>query len=486
MKTIKALILTVFVSFLAVSCFKDNDDSLIATNSINDFVWKGMNSWYYWQTDVPNLDDTKDDNASQYQAYLDQYSSPEQLFNSLRYQYGTVDRFSWFVDNYIEQLQSFQGISEAFGIRFQPVQINANGDVIMYIEYVSSDSPAKDAGILRGDIISGIDGTSLNTSNFSTIINNLDNSTVTFSFVTVSNGTLTAAGDKTLTKRLIFDNPVVLAKVFDNIEGKKVGYLVYNGFRSAYHSELNAAFATFKSAGIDELVLDLRLNGGGSVETCSYLASMIDANAAEGVFAQLNFNAKHSNEDGAYNFTNTLNVYDADYNKTGTETINRLTTLNQLYVLTSGGTASASEMIINGLKAYMPVKLIGTTTYGKNVGSITLYDSPGSDYTDINSANAGHLNAMQPIVFKIFNKDMQSDYTLGFTPDIEVKEYEYWDNILPFGDMNEIMLKTALDDIRGYITKVAPTKMASEAQSIELAPKKFENEMYITPSFLKQ
>ena len=72
-------------------------------------------------------------------------------------------------------------------------------------------------------------------------------------------------------------------------------------------------------------------------------------------------------------------------------------------------------MIINGLKAFIPVKVIGTTTYGKNVGSITLYDSPSSDYTKESTANASHLNAMQPIVFQIFNKLGQSDYTQGFS-----------------------------------------------------------------------
>ena len=478
--------LTAFVSFLAVSCFKDNDDSLIEINSLNDFVWQGMNSWYYWQSNVPDLDDSKDDDLNQYQAFLDQFSEPKSLFESLLYQYGTLDRFSWFVENYVEQEQSFQGISESFGIRYQAVQINNNGDVILYLNYVTPDSPAGDAGFFRGDIINAIDGTVLTTNNFINIIDDLNNSTVTFSFVTASDGQLNAAGDKTITKRLIFDNPIYLAKVFDNIEGKKVGYLVYNGFRTAYNDELNAAFATFKNAGIDELILDLRLNGGGSVETSAYLASMINANAGEGVFAALKFNTKHANEDGAYYLSNTLNVYDSNFNKTGTETINRLTTLNQLYVLISGGTASASEMVINGLKAYMPVKLIGTTTFGKNVGSITLYDSPGSDYLDRNTANSSHLNAMQPIVFTIFNKNGQSDYTMGFNPDIEIKEFQYWDTILPFGDINEIVLKTALDDIRGYVTKGAPSKLGTEAESMEVVPDKFQNEMYISPEFLKQ
>ena len=488
MKIFKALTILFVLSFLATSCFEDNDDNQVSANEINDFVWKGMNSWYNWQSQVPDLADSKDDNSNEYASYLNQFANPEDLFNSLRYQYGVTDRFSWFVDDYIEQEQQFQGISKSFGMRYGAVQINSSGDVIIYVTYVANDSPASDANIKRGDIISALDGTTLNTTNFSQIVNTLYNDTVTFSFSEESGGTLSFVEDKTITSAVIYENPVYLAKVFPDIDGKKVGYLVYNSFANSYNDELNAAFATFKNENIDELILDLRLNGGGSVATSSYLASMIYANANEDVFASLEFNSKHSNENGSYFFSNTLNVYNANNVKTGEETINRLTTINRLYVLTSNGTASASEMIINGLKPYIPVKLIGETTYGKNVGSITLYDSPSTDFTDKTSANPNHVNAMQPIVFQIFNKNGESDYTQGFPPDIEVLEYNYWNNILPFGDENEVVLKAALDDIQGITSKIVSTKISRTAKSLELKfqENKFEKDMYIDKTFFSK
>ena len=145
-------------------------------------------------------------------------------------------------------------------------------------------------------------------------------------------------------------------------------------------------------------------------------------------------------------------------------------------------------MIINGLSPFIPVTLIGTTTYGKNVGSITVYDSPSSDYTDVNAASDAHLYAMQPIVFQIYNKLGQSDYTQGFAPDFEVKEYEYWNNILPFGDKNEILLKTALDQIAGTATaKMEPFK-SSAMRTLKMPvqfEERFEKEMYIQPDELK-
>jgi C-terminal processing protease CtpA/Prc len=147
-------------------------------------------------------------------------------------------------------------------------------------------------------------------------------------------------------------------------------------------------------------------------------------------------------------------------------------------------------MVINGLKPYMnSVMVVGTTTYGKNVGSITLYDSPKTDYQNKSSANPSHKYAMQPIVFQIFNKNGESNYTQGFTPDIEVKEYEYWNNILPFGDENEVVLKAALDNIKGLTTKISTSKKQNVfAKKIELKipNKKFENEMYIEKDFFNK
>ncbi len=489
MKNLKALILLCFLSILATSCYNDKDDDQIASSEINDFVWKSMNSWYNWQENVPNLSDTKDDNQGAYYSFLSQSGNPETFFNSLRFQYPNTDRFSWFIDDYIEQLQEFQGISKSFGMKLQAVQINAAGDIIIYIRYVADNSPASAANIKRGDIFNAINGKTLNNSNFESVAGDLDKETVKLAFVTANGSVLTPKEDKTITAAVLFENPVYLKKIFADVAGKKVGYLVYNGFRTSYNDELNDAFSYFKNENINELVLDLRLNGGGSVETSAYLASMIYADAGTGIFANLTFNSKHSNEDGSYSFENKLNIYNDKDVKTGEASINRLSTINRLYVLTSSSTASASEMVINGLKAYMnTVKVVGTTTYGKNVGSITLYDSPKTDYTDRTSANPSHLNALQPIVFQIFNKNNESDYTQGFTPNIIVKEFDFWNAILPFGDENEVVLKAALDDIRGLTGKASNKKKTTNYKKLELptSKNKFEQEMYLDSGFFEK
>ena len=475
-------------SLIFISCTKNDDVEIPQNIELQDFVWKGMNSWYNWQSSVANLADSKDDNANDYFSYLNNYATPESLFESLLYNPGTSDRFSWFIEDYVVQNNAFQGISVSFGFRLQAVSINDSGDIIFYVRYVAPNSAASGAGIKRGDIINALNGEVLNESNYSSVVASLSNETVTLSFVSENEGTLTFIEDKTITATQLSENPVHFSTVFNDVDGKKVGYLVYNSFRSSYNDELNEVFSYFQNEGITELILDLRLNGGGSVLTSAYLASMIYKDANNDIFAELRFNEKHLNENGYYNFDDSLDVYDVSGAKTGEETINRLNTINQLYVLTSSSTASASEMVINGLKSFIPVKVVGSTTYGKNVGSITLYDSPSSQYTSLSSANPDHLNAMQPIVFQIYNKTGQSDYTLGFVPDIEVKEYQFWNTILPFGDENEVVLKAALDDIRGLSGKpqfISKYKNVKKFNVTELE-QKFEKEMYVDETFLNQ
>ena len=126
------------------------------------------------------------------------------------------------------------------------------------------------------------------------------------------------------------------------------------------------------------------------------------------------------------------------------------------------------------------VKLIGTQTEGKNVGSITLYDSPDTDFLDKDFANANHKYAMQPICIQAFNKNGESDFIQGFVPDIEVDDTFNWNDILPFGDRNEAMLKVALDDIEGVVSKQTLSKYQLQAKEIKMSlpEHRFENEMY--------
>ena len=187
---------------------------------------------------------------------------------------------------------------------------------------------------------------------------------------------------------------------------------MYNSFTSSYDSQLNAAFAQLKGEGATELVLDLRYNSGGSVQTAVYLASMITGQFNGQLFAkekwndevQVWFDANHPDWI-SNNFVNKIT-------KEGNieESINSLN-LPKLYVITSSSSASASELIINGLKPYINVITIGTKTSGKYTGSITLYDSDTFGRTGAN-LNPRHKWAIQPIVL---------DVLIGFL--LQLKQY---------------------------------------------------------------
>jgi len=219
-----------------------------------------------------------------------------------------------------------------------------------------------------------------------------------------------------------------------------------------FNEELIDLFVYLKSQNLDELVLDLRYNGGGSVNTCTYLASLITGQFTGTIFSFLLWNEKimafiedwNSNDDPSVDFN--FDNYFTDLKPDG----NPLPSLglNRLYVLTSNRTASSSELLINGLTPHINIIQIGIKTVGKNVGSITLYD-----YTDNDQQikNPKHKYAMQPIVLKIANSENFADYNYGLEPDIEYREKA--SNLGIIGDKTEPLLSLALDHISGSSKK---------------------------------
>jgi len=474
--------------FVQNSCSDDAIDpepivSVDINNEINDFVWKGLNSEYYWQNNVPDLDNSKDNDKNSYFTYLNGYSDPEELFKSLLYKKGIEDRFSWFIDDYDVHNASFRGVSDSFGFDFGLAKTCTDcNEVIGYITYVVPNSPASDAGLKRGDIFYIFNGTELTATNYTVVNAFFTDTHISMEFATLENGVIVPKNKEvSLDIREVVENPVHYSDIITDEQGTKIGYLVYNRFRYTFHEELNSIFEEFKSQNIQELILDFRYNGGGTGITAAYLASMIYGRAnTNSVFAKLVYNSKNSNENSTYPFFDTAYIYNKDGDYTGQDLIiSKLSSLSKLYVITTDQTASASELIINGLSPYMQVITIGTTTYGKNVGSHTVYDSP--DFSSKN-INPNHKNAMQPITFKVFNKLDQSDYTQGFPPDHEVIEYA--SQIKPFGDLNEPLLMATLNIISGNVAKMEDLKdfhINTEKIFSSIDKKPFSKEMYILP-----
>ncbi len=443
MKKIIHLTTVLLISlFTFQSCQKDNDDAVInpTTNlEVQNFIWKGLNQYYLWQTDVPNLADNRFANQAALDAFLVNYTVPQNLFDALRVS-STIDRFSWMVDDYVTLEQSLQGTTKnngvEFGLSYKP---NSTTDIFGYVRYIIPGSDAANKDIRRGELFTAVNGTQLTVSNYQNLLfGTNDNFTLNMADY---NGTTVVSNGKTvaLTKTLLTENPILINKVI-TVGTKKIGYLMYNGFYADFDTQLNNAFGELKSQGVTDFVLDLRYNSGGSVRTATYLASMITGQFTGRVFAKQQWNSKINAYFEANNPNGLRNFFT---DKIGTTPINSLN-MTKVYILTTKSTASASELVINGLKPHIDVVQIGDITTGKNVGSVTLYDSP--DFTATNR-NPKHKYAMQPIVLKIVNSADFGDYFNGLIPTHELKETISTFGVL--GDVNEPLLKLAIGKITG-------------------------------------
>ena len=469
-KTFQFTLLLLTAVFTFQSC-QDNDDVAPTSNlEVQDFIWKGLNQYYLWQADVPNLGDDRFANQAALNTFLSGYPEPETLFDALRVD-ESIDRFSWIVDDYLELEGQLQGTSKnngvEFGLSYMP---GSTTEIFGYVKYIIANSDAANKNIKRGDFFTAVNGTKITAGNYQSLLFSA-NENYTLNLADYNGTTIVGNGKSvSLTKTVLTENPILVNKVITS-GTHKIGYLVYNAFYADFDSKLNDAFGALKSAGVTDLVLDLRYNSGGSILSATRLASMITGQFTGKVFAKQQWNAKiqafFEKED-----PNSLNNYFTD--KIDSTPINSLN-MTKVYILTANGTASASELVINGLEPHINVIQIGDVTVGKNVGSVTLYDSAtfGSE-----NRNPKHKYAMQPIVLKIVNSVGFGDYFNGLQPDYLLKETISTYGVL--GAPSEPLLSTAIGKITGT------TRMLKQNTGINFeffkdskSIKGIQNQMYI-------
>lgn len=446
MKKISLILLGFCLLLTASSCFKDRDDEVQPASDleINDFIWKAMNIWYLYKPNVAVLADDAFETDEEYTAFLNSYDSPESFFYD-----GLVDqnndRFSFITDDYIELENSFAGVTLQNGIDFTlRLQPGSSVNVMAVVRYVVPGSPADQAGIERGDIFNKIDGQQLTAtgnslSNASRVL--LSQDSYTIELATYNGSTVQSTGETIdLNKVELTENPILVAKTLD-VNGEKIGYLMYNSFTANFDKQLNDAFAEFKSNGVTDLVLDLRYNGGGSVRTATDLAAMITGQFDGEIFSTEVWNPQIQ-EIFRQQDPETLNNRFNTKIKTG-EDINSLE-LGRVFIIATGSSASASELVINGLTPYIDVTQIGTTTVGKFQASTTFYDSEAPNFQR-NDANPNHTYAIQPLIFTSANAAGTTGFVNGIDPDVEVEENVF--DLGTLGDVNEPLLAAALNEI---------------------------------------
>ena len=447
------------------SCSKDDDVEAQGTEvetrdlTVDFFMHRAMADWYLYEAEVPELQEGYLANIQEKKEYFASFDSPEELYNNLQ---ASHDRFSFLTKDYVALEKSlYSGIEKSTGMVYAWGGIGDGNNVFVITRYVLPNSSASEAGIERGDIFMEVNGQQLTKSNYRDLLSQ-DNFTV--SYAEFNDGTISLTGETAdLVSSEMAENPVHVTKVIEK-EGVRIGYLMYNTFTYDFDFELNEAFAYFKSQNIDELVVDLRYNPGGALDTAVDLGSMITGGYEGKLFTQMLLNEKwtafyekQAPDAIRYNFDNEIH--------TG-EQINSLN-LEKVYVIATWGSASASELLINGLEPYIDVVHIGSNTAGKYQSSRTLYDSDHPLYYKSN-VNPAHRYALQPLISKVANANGKTDYANGLTPDIQAAEGL---NYLPLGDPEEPMLKVALNAMLG----ISPAGQAT-AQNKQMETMNFKIE----------
>lgn len=408
------------------------DDTInpASTGEIQSFIYRGLNYFYLYKEYVPKLADETFDSVEERNNFLKTFASPEALFENLIYE---EDRFSRLYDDYIAIENALAGVNLTNGMEYGLVYNPDNsGKVFGYIRYILPNSEAESKGLKRGDLFTKVNGIQLNESNYQSL---LSSENYTIELAVYENNEFVSTGEQiNLTKVQYDKNPVFIHKTLD-VNGQKIGYLFYTNFTGRYENELNQAFAQFQSDGITDLVVDLRYNGGGSVETAVSLASMITGQFTGQILYKEIWNSDRQSmyaSDGL--FKQRLSSGAA---------INSLN-LDKVYFLTTKNTASASELVINSLTPYIQKIQIGDATTGKFQASFLMYDSP--DFGR-HRASLSHTYAMLPLVFKIANKNGFTDFHSGLEPDVFLKENFFHLGIL--GNIDEPLLAAAIREITG-------------------------------------
>ncbi|MCD7900929.1 MAG: S41 family peptidase [Bacteroides sp.] len=433
----------------------------LLNQKVNTFTVESMKKLYVWNKEIPSTVDSKST------------EDPKTLFEKICRRYNVnqdnwIDRWSSLKNNAEDTRASMDDVDVekgfGYGLSFY---IDEQNHIFAVVMYVTPDSPAAQAGLVRGDIIHKMNGNYMTTNNYTDLYygTSFKVSTVYFQLIPGTNNYAAVETGKEYTLQAVsksFD-PFVAQKVITR-GTKKIGYLCYTRFvdiNSKTNNQLTAGaqerkqrmisvFQNFKNQGITDLILDLRYNPGGYAETSRYLSSILAPSSV------LNGKTVFLKELWNEEFTKTLSEDERTqyFEKNVAVNLN----LNNVYMLTTGSTASASEATLIGLMPYMNVHQIGETTHGKYCGAISVspeyyyHDLLNQPKTDIQEIKDWEIEMM---IFRFANNNGYTDFVNGIEPDHKIAETRnYW--LKPLGDENDPLVAEALNLISGIATKSVP------------------------------
>ena len=351
-------IIAVFAALLGAACSSGGRDwgrngvDACSVDGQKQFVLDRMREWYLWNDSLPaDVDLSQFATPEDLLAYLTTFSpdlTPDDGVDN------PVDRFSFINAAAADQAFFGEGKFEGFGFssRFE--------DNDLRLTRVFADSPANRAGLARGQQILALNGRTIAdivaTEGVAGVSALFDLSPLEFTMREVDGAEFTVE----ITKDIVTIDPVPQSRVITDAVGVRppVGYIELATFISTADAEMDAVFTDFRAQGVNDVILDLRYNGGGLVNTAELLGDFLGGDVAENLaFSKTVFNELRAPANDRTEF------FERQANSVN---------LVRLVVIASGGTASASEIVINGMNPHVEVVVVGANTFGKPVGQVGL------------------------------------------------------------------------------------------------------------------
>lgn len=407
---IKTLLLYLFF-FSITGCRKPEDKPDYpagSQESINSWVLDSMKVYYYWNTSLPGKPELNTD--------------PQAFFKGLR---NGADRFSALVNPDLPESYP-PSLAHTLGFDWITLQ-TGDGQVQTVISLVVPGSRGAEKGLTRGDLIKTINGTVPSAANIAAL---------TTTSILQQSAELELAG-KTGTIKISrltnSEDPVYTYKAFES-GGQTYGYLFLNSFEESALVQLKKAFTYFKQEQVQELIVDLRYNPGGSVPVAATLAALISSNATEGAtFVEYRGNSNAGSRKSSFGaeLGKVQTVQKVSFSGLSNYRLN----LSRVYVLTGSHTASAAELLINSLRPYLTVIQSGQQTLGKDMASFVI-----KDYRNPQLVPKWEI---YPMIFKLYNAAGKGDYSNGLIPDQTADELSVLP-LKPFGDISDPLIQSCL------------------------------------------
>lgn len=392
-------------------------------------------------------------------------SEPETYFNNTKYSQDSWSHLTNESETGGEIAAIEDGSTYGFGYKLTLWTDGRNGGILgAKINWVYPDSPAAEKKLEKGDFITRINGEKLSDSNCDLLYSG---STISITVEKKMNSQ--EVEEITMTSRKHAVTPILKDTILVTSNNIRIGYLCYtcfvhNGNQS--FTELDNAFKKFKSGNIDELIVDLRFNGGGYSTVASYLASLIAPKSYvdnKEIWIKKTWNKKfqekYEKQSGQPNLSERFN--------SNIPAAARINDLKRVWILGNSATASASEMLISGLKPFMKVHLIGTTTLGKYAGGIVY--TPGD--SEIKDWNAYFITTSYT------NTEGESAKN-GLSPESNhiVDGNSYYNDITPLGSLSDSYISIILKELG---VPVQPATMRSRATDQEFIPRHPDTQAYL-------